>query len=79
MLKLGSMHRLTGETFVVLTTMSRQMKEVLDFWSFQPLTTWHRQTPLSLTNHPEDGHGNHPEDRQETAQIGNTTRLITCL
>ena len=31
MLKLGRMHRQTGEKFVDLTAMSRQMREVSDF------------------------------------------------
>ena len=31
MLKLGRMHRQTGEKFVDPTAMSRQMREVLDF------------------------------------------------
>ena len=31
MLKLGRMHRQTGEKFVVPTAMSRQMREVSDF------------------------------------------------
>ena len=70
MLKFGRMHRQTGERFVDPTAMSRQMREVSDFKNLQPLTTLYCQTPLALTNHPEDGHG--------TAQMGNTTvRLIT--
>ena len=72
MLKLGKMHRQTGETFVDPTAMSRQMREVSDFYSVQPLTTSYLQIPLALTSHPENGHG--------TTQMGNTTtRSITTL
>ena len=39
MLKLGKMHMQIGERFVDPTALSRQMREVSDFLSLQPLTT----------------------------------------
>ena len=71
MQKFRRMHRQTGERFVNPTATSRQMREVSDFKSLQPLTTQYLQTHLALTNYPEHGHS--------AAQMGNTTtRLIKC-
>ena len=71
MLKVGRMHRQTGETFVDPTAMSRQMPglKFLEFATFNSLVLTNT-LKMALTNHPEDGHG--------TDQMGNTTtRLIT--
>ena len=38
MLKLRAMHRQTGKTFAGPTAMMRQMREISDFQSLQPLT-----------------------------------------
>ena len=55
MLKLGRMHRQTGETFVDPTAMSRQMTglKFLGFATFNSLVLTNT-LKMALTNHPED-------------------------